>query len=89
MSLNSLQKNGIKKNLSNSIKIIFSIYKKGYSVMDILDSYFTFIKITQSLPEDIKYKIIKLILKYIAIFHTLHESEIELALFTNQLFKLL
>ena len=57
--------------------------------MDILDSYFTFIKITQSLPEDIKYKIIKLILKYIAIFHTLHESEIELALFTNQLFKLL
>ena len=32
---------------------------------------------------------VKLILKYIAIFHTLHESEIELALFTNQLFNLL
>ena len=32
---------------------------------------------------------IKLILKYIALFHTLHENEIELALFTNELLKLL
>jgi len=77
------------RNLKFSIQIINSIYKKGYSVMDILDSYFTFIKITQMLNEDIKYKIIKLILKYIALFHTLHENEIELALFTNELLKLL
>ena len=77
------------KNLQTSIKIIFSIHKKGYSVMDILDSYFTFVKITKLLPETIKYKVIILILKYIAIFHTLHENEIELALFTNQLVKLL
>jgi len=78
----------IKKNLSLSIKKIFSIHKKGYSVMDILDSYFMFIKITNILPEDMKYKVIILILKFIAIFHTLHENEIELALFTNRLFKL-
>ena len=79
----------INKNLQYSIKIIYSIHKKGYSVMDILDSYFTFVKITNLLPEIIKYKVIILILKYIAIFHTLHEDEIELALFTNQLIKLL
>ena len=79
----------INNNLKFAIKIIFSIYKKGYSVMDILDSYFTFVKITNILPEVIKYKVIILILKYIAIFHTLHESELELALFTNQLIKLL
>ena len=79
----------INKNLQYSIKIIYSIHKKGYSVMDILDSYFTFVKITNLLPEIIKYKVIILILKYIAIFHTLHENEIELALFTNQLVKLL
>ena len=53
--------------------------------MDILDSYFTFIKITNILDENIKYKVIKLILKYIALFHTLHENDIELALFTNEL----
>jgi len=79
----------VNRNLTSSIQIINSIYKKGYSVMDILDSYFTFIKITNSLSEDIKYNIIKLILKYIALFHTLHENEIELALFTNELLKLL
>ena len=57
--------------------------------MDILDSYFIFIKITEQLPEEIKYKVIILILKYIAIFYTLHENEIELILFTNQLIKLI
>ena len=77
------------KNLKFSIQIINSIYNKGYSVMDILDSYFTFIKITHMLNEDVKYKVIKLILKYIALFHTLHENEIELAFFTNELLKLL
>ena len=76
------------KNLSFAIQIIYSIYNKGYSVMDILDSYFTFIKITTILNETIKYKVIKLILKYIALFHTLHENEIELALFTNELLKI-
>ena len=53
------------KNLPFSIQIIYSIYNKGYSVMDILDSYFTFIKITDMLDEIIKYKVVKLILKYI------------------------
>ena len=79
----------INKDLKFAIQIINSIYKKGYSVMDILDSYFTFIKITDMIEENIKYRIIKLILKYIALFHTLHENEIELALFTNELIKLL
>ena len=77
------------KNITEAIKIIYKIYKKGYSVMDILDSYFTFIKITDMIDENIKYKIIKLILKYIAFFHTIHENEVELAFFTNELVKLL
>ena len=78
----------INKNLQNAITIINSIYNKGYSVMDILDSYFTFIKITNILGENIKYNVIKLILKYIALFHTLHENELELALITNELLNL-
>ena len=53
--------------------------------MDILDSYFTFIKITDLLDEKSKYEIIKLICKYITIFNTIHESEIELTLFTTDL----
>jgi DNA polymerase III delta prime subunit len=69
--------------LSNAIKIIYEIYDKGYSVMDILDNYFLFIKNCNSLSEDEKYKITPYICKYITIFHNIHEDEIELALFTN------
>ena len=77
----------IEKDYKKSIKYIFKIFEKGYSVMDILDNYFLFIKITNMLPDNIKFKIIKIILKYIAIFHTEHEYNIELAFFTNDLIK--
>lgn len=76
-----------KKKLPQAIDIISKVYKKGYSVMDIFDSYFTFIKICDILSDSEKYQIIKILLKYIAIFHTLHENEIELAFFTNTLFQ--
>ena len=75
-------KNG---NTKNAIDIFYSIYDKGYSVMDILDNYFLFVKITDILTEDEKYKIIPFICKYITIFYNVHEDEIELALFTNNL----
>ena len=78
----------IERDLQKSIKLIYSIYNKGYSVMDILDSYFSFIKITTIIEEKVKYKIIIFILKYIAVFHTLHENDIELIIFTNELLKI-
>jgi DNA polymerase III delta prime subunit len=73
------------KQLDEAIKLVYSIYDKGYSVMDILDNYFLFVKITTLLTEDQKYTIIPFICKYITIFHNIHEDEIELALFTNNL----
>ena len=73
------------RNLVGAINIIYSIYDKGYSVMDILDNYFLFIKTTTILTEDEKYMIVPLICKYITIFHNIHEDEIELAVFTNNL----
>ncbi len=76
-------------NLEGAVKIIYELYDKGYSVMDILDNYFVFIKITNLLSEDEKYKIIPHICKYITVFHNIHEDEIELALFTNNLIKIL
>jgi DNA polymerase III delta prime subunit len=72
-----------------AIKIIYELYDKGYSVMDILDNYFIFIKTTNILNEDQKYKIIPYICKYITIFHNIHEDEIELSLFTNNIIKIL
>jgi len=77
------------KNLQAAVKLLYDIYDKGYSVMDILDNYFLFLKITSDLTEDEKYKIIPFICKYITIFHNIHEDEIELALFTNNLIQVL
>jgi DNA polymerase III gamma/tau subunit len=74
-----------KKELVNAIKVIYDIHDKGYSVMDILDNYFLYVKNTDLLNENEKYEIIPLICKYITIFHNIHEDEIELSLFTNNL----
>jgi len=71
--------------LNNPIKILYDIYDYGYSVIDILDYFFVFIKKTQLLNETQKYKIIPIICKYITIFHNIHEDVIELALFTNEI----
>ena len=74
-----------KKDLKNAISLVNNLYDKGYSVMDILDNYFLFIKTTNYLTEAEKYKIIPVICKYISVFHNIHEDDIELALFTNNL----
>lgn len=79
----------INNQLKDAIKLIYNIYDYGYSVMDILDNYFIFIKITNIVNETTKYEIIKLLCKYITIFHNIHEDEIELSLFTNNLIKVI
>jgi DNA polymerase III delta prime subunit len=74
--------------INTAIKIIFEIYNQGFSVMDILDNYFIYIKLTNSIDEDFKFEIIKIICTYITIFHIVHEDEIELSLFTNNIISL-
>ena len=75
-------------NLTESIEILTIIYNNGFSVVDILDNLYFFIKITDILVEKEKYEIIKLICQYIIIFYNIHEEEIELVMFTNNLIKL-
>ena len=58
-------------------------------MIDILDYFFTFIKNTDLLNEDQKYKIIPFLCEYITIFHNLHEDVIELALFTNKIYEII
>jgi replication factor C subunit 2/4 len=74
------------KNLNEAIQVLYNLYDKGYSVMDILDNYFLFVKITDLLTERQKYDVIPIICKYITIFHNIHEDEIELALFSNNMY---
>jgi replication factor C small subunit len=76
-------------NLLKALTLIYEVCDKGYSVMDVLDNYFIFIKSTNLLSDEQKYNIIPCICKYISIFHNIHEDDIELSLFTNNLIQLL
>jgi DNA polymerase III delta prime subunit len=79
----------MKKDLSLAIDLVYSIFDKGYSVIDFLDNFFLFVKKTRMLSEEMKYKIVPYICKYITIFHNVNEDEIELALFTNNLVEMM
>ena len=69
--------------LCGAICVFYSLYDHGYSVIDIIETYFAFLKTTRILTEKQKYKLVSLLCKYITVFHNIHEDEIELALFTN------
>ncbi|ALH22956.1 replication factor C small subunit [Chrysochromulina ericina virus CeV-01B] len=75
----------IDNDLSKAVELLYNIYDRGYSVIDILDNLYLFVKTTDILEEESKYIIIKYICKYITIFYNIHENEIELALLTNNL----
>lgn len=77
------------KELYKAILIFYNIFEYGYSVIDILDFFFIFVKSTSQLDEMVKYKLIPHICKYITVFHNIHEDEVELALFTNSIYSLL
>jgi len=71
--------------LSGAIELVDRFSGNGYSVTDILDSYFTYVKYTPMLSESDKYAVIPVLCKYITVFHDIHEDEIELKFFTNAL----
>jgi hypothetical protein len=71
--------------LNGAIAILYEIYEYGYSVIDILDYFFTYVKMTKNLEEVEKYRVLPFLCKYITIFHKVHEDVIELAFFTNSL----
>ena len=75
--------------IHKAIHILYDIFDYGYSVIDILDYFISFVKQTHILSEDVKYEIIPFLCKYITIVHNVREDEIELALFTNNLHALL
>jgi DNA polymerase III delta prime subunit len=77
------------KKIVYAIQLLNEVAEKGYSVIDILDSFFLFVKTSTHFTEDEKYQVIPVICKYINIFHNIHEDEIELSLFTNNLFSIL
>ena len=79
----------LKKDKINAIKTITMIQKDGYSVIDILEFYFLYLKISPLYNDHNKYKMIQILCKYITIFNTIHEDNIELLFLVNDLEKIL
>ena len=75
--------------VSSAMHDLFRLYDYGFSVIDIIESLFQFVKYTDLLTEEHKYRSIPIFCKYITIFYGVHEDSIELALFTNELYRVL
>ena len=75
--------------LKKGYEYLMTISDKGYSVLDILNEMYLFIKITNLLNEEEKYMSCKIISSYIVHFITIHEEELELLLFTQEIIKVL
>lgn len=77
-----------KRDLKSAITLLKGIIELGYSIIDIYEMYFSFIKQCIIVNDKIKHHIIKIISKYIIQFYCVHENDIEIYLFTYDLFKI-
>lgn len=76
----------LKGDWKSATRVLFDIYNSGYSVIDILENLFLFLKTNAHiLHDEQKYMILPYICKYISIFHSIHEEEIELYFFTYEI----
>ena len=64
---------------------LLKIVDNGHSVLDILNEIYTYIKASDFLCEEEKYKCCKIVSQYIVVFIIIHEEELELLLFTQEI----
>jgi DNA polymerase III delta prime subunit len=84
-ALYEFNSNLLNNNIVDALKILMNFNNNGYSVIDILNYYYTFVKISDTLDDYQKHEIIPLICKYITIFNNTHEDNIEIIFFINEL----
>jgi DNA polymerase III gamma/tau subunit len=74
------------RRLSSAMEIMSNLIDLGYSVIDVLETFFLFIKTPHcTLDDKLKYVIIPIICKYIIYFNTIQENNLDLFFFTNNL----
>ena len=72
--------------LPEAMEIMANLTDVGYSVIDVLDVFFLFVKSSNCvLSDEKKYVVIPLICKYIIYFNTIQENDCDLFLLTNAL----
>ena len=87
LTLENYTKLCLQNNFNESLKILYNFYKIGYTLMDIYDEYFIYIKYSNILNNKKKIIINKILCKYISIFYNMHEDPIELAFFNKEIIK--
>ena len=75
----------VEKDAKSAYKIILSLYEKGYSLMDIFENYFSYLKLTKKIDDNIKFRILPHLCKYISCVQDSHDTPLQLFLFTHDL----
>lgn len=86
---NSFTNNCINNEKDKAIVQLINIYDGGYSLIDIYEFYSNYIKNTDDFSDEIKFKIIDVLLSFIIKYHDINESSIDLYFFTNKLIQVL
>lgn len=76
-------------NVKQAVDILYQFYHQGFSVMDILDNLFVFIKQTQTglLSEQEVYQLVQILCRHIIMLQEIHVHQVELAFFTCKVIK--
>ena len=75
--------------INTSIKVIYSIKERGYCNMDIITEFLKYIRYHCDTSDGNKYKIIELITTFMTMFCDKREDDLELAIFTNKMIRIL
>lgn len=81
-------KSWLNKNLVEANEQLKLFMNKGYTVVDVLELYFVYIKSCDFIPDKIILKVIQAISEYITYFYAIHENPIELFFLTHELIML-
>ena len=73
-----------------AINYMLNLINKGYSIIDILENFLYYIKdINNTINEEKKYLIIKLIVNFINNYFSIEEDNIQIIFFTNHLYNII
>ena len=86
-SLSTYIESIVEHRVQQAIHTVYALHEDGYSVIDILDHIYQYIK-SYSILDTIRYEWVKCLCEYIVQFHQLHEHPIELIFLTHDLYNI-
>ena len=83
--LRDFYKHCIDKDRDSAYNKLISIYEDGYSTIDIIEYMYTNLKFNNDFKNDIKYKIIQILSKYLVTINNTNEDELIIYYITNDI----